>query len=59
MSISVIALNLARALAHEVMDSIEPLAARPIDDAERERLAAVLHPVLVENIPPLPNLVSV
>lgn len=49
--------SVARALAHDTADALEPLAGRPIDEAERARLAAALYAALAENVPPLPNLV--
>jgi hypothetical protein len=49
--------SVARALAHDAADALEPLAGRPIDEAERARLAAALYAALAENVPPLPNLV--
>ncbi|KVR94064.1 MULTISPECIES: hypothetical protein [Burkholderia cepacia complex] len=55
--IETLAHNLARALAHDAADVLEPLAGNPIDDATRERLAGALLPVLMAHIPPLRNLV--
>ncbi|AOK29861.1 hypothetical protein AQ611_10935 [Burkholderia singularis] len=48
--------NVARALAHDAADALEPDAGQPIDDATRDRLAAALQRVLVEHLPPLRNL---
>lgn len=50
--------NVARALAHDAADALEPFASRPIDDAMRDRLEADFYRALVENLPPLRNLVS-
>ncbi|QTO42408.1 hypothetical protein [Burkholderia latens] len=51
--------NVARALAHEAADALEPDAAQSIDDATRDRLAAAFCRALVENLPPLKNLIDV
>ncbi|WGY67339.1 hypothetical protein KEC55_10780 [Burkholderia cepacia] len=56
--IETLTLNLARALAHDAADALEPFAAMPIDDAARERLAVALRAAMMANIPPLPNLVQ-
>ena len=48
--------NVARALAHEAADALEPDVGQPIDDATRDRLATDLHRVLAANLPPLQNL---
>ncbi|KWN15863.1 hypothetical protein [Burkholderia ubonensis] len=56
--IETLTLNVARALAHDAADALEPLAAMPIDDAARERLAVALQAALMANIPTPPNLVQ-
>ncbi|WP_155753193.1 hypothetical protein [Burkholderia territorii] len=50
--------NVARALAHEAADALEPDAGQQIDDATRDRLATDLHRILAANLPPLRNLAS-
>ncbi|WP_144025198.1 hypothetical protein [Burkholderia sp. HI2500] len=50
--------NVARALAHDAADALEPLAGQLIDEDSRNRLARSIAQALYDNLPPLRNLVA-